>query len=128
MVSDVGLIAPGKSVEKAGRTTGVTVGVVNGYAVQVWSDGTETREIAVVGVGPWFAMQGDSGGILVLIGSDGIMQAGGQVTGKNYLSDVVCVTPIQTLLADAEQGFVGLRWARPLGSVDVAVEEARIES
>ena len=123
MISDVGLIAPGKSVQKAGRTTGVTEGKVNGYTVQVWSDGAETQEIAVVGVDPYFALQGDGGGILAIIGSDGAMEAGGQVMGKNYLSDLICVTPLQTLLADAEQGFVGLRWARPLGSVDV-VEEA----
>ena len=122
MVGDVGLIAPGKPVEKAGRTTGVTAGAVNGYAVQVWSGGKETREIVVVGVGPVFALQGDSGGILVVTGSDGTMHAGGQVMGKNQLNDVVCVTPIQTLLADAEQVFVGLRWAKPLGSGDVGVE------
>ena len=127
MVSDVGLIAPGKLVEKAGRTTGVTAGVVNGYAVQVWSGGKETREIVVVGVGPVFALQGDSGGILVVTGSDGTMYAGGQVMEKNHLSDVVCVTPMQTLLADAEQAFVGLRWASPLKSGDVGVEETGME-
>ena len=129
MIGNVGLIAPGKSVEKAGRTTGVTAGVVNGYAVQVWSDGKETREIVVVGVDPVFALQGDSGGILVVIGSDGTMHAGGQLIGKNYLNDLVCVTPMQTLLADAEQAFVGLRWAKPLESSDVKAEvEARMES
>ena len=119
MVSDVGLIAPGTTVEKAGRSTGITDGVVNGCAIQVWSDGSETREIVVIGVNPPFASQGDSGGILVFNARDGTIRAAGEVMGKNFLNDLVCVTPIQTLLADAEQAFVGLRWARPLGSDNV---------
>ena len=118
MVSDVGLIAPGTVVQKAGRSTGITDGVVNGCAIQVWSDGSETREIVVIGGGAPFAKQGDSGGILVSNGRDGI-RAAGEVIGKNFKDDLVYVTPIQPLLADAEQAFDGIRWARPLGSDNV---------
>lgn len=74
MISDVGLIAPGKSAQKAGRTTGFTEDIVN--------DGAETREIAVVGAFPYFALQGDSGGILAIIGSGGTMEARGRSRGK----------------------------------------------
>lgn len=119
MVSDLGIIAPGTIVQKAGRSTGITEGVVNGCAIQVWSDGCETKEIVVIGVPPPFANREDSGGILVLTGRDGTIRAAGEVIGMNLRNDLVCVTPIQTLLADAEQAFDGLRWARPLRSDNV---------
>lgn len=47
---------------------------------------------------------------------DGTRRAAGAVMGLN---DLVCVTPLQTIIADSEQEFDGLRWARPLGSDDV---------
>ena len=65
VVSDVGLIAPGTTVEKAGGSTGITEGVVDGCAMRVWSEGCETKEIVVIGVNLPFAKQGDSDGILV---------------------------------------------------------------
>ena len=113
-ISDVGLIAPGKTVLKVGRTTDITEGEVNGYQVQVWSNGKETMEIVVLGVDPIFASQGDSGGFLAVEEMDGTRRAAGMVIGKNYQNDLVCVTPLQTIIEDSEQEFDGLRWARPL--------------
>jgi hypothetical protein len=110
-IGDVGLIAPGKTVMKAGRTTGITEGVVNGYTVQIWSDGKETKEIVVIGVDPIFASPGDSGGFLAVDESDGTTHAAGTVIGKNFLNDLVCVTPLQSIIADAGQAFDGLRWS-----------------
>ena len=92
---------------------------MDGCAIQVWSEGCETKEIVVIGVNPPFAIQGDSDGILVFNVRDGTIRAAGEVIGKNFLNDLACVTPLQTLLADAEQAFDGLKWARPLRSDNV---------
>ena len=86
---------------------------MNGRVIQVWSGGCETKEVVIIGVPPPFANHGDSGEILVLTGRDGTIHVTGEVIGNGLLNDLVCVTPIQTLLADAGQAFDGLRWRGP---------------
>ena len=65
-IGDVGFIAPGKPVLKAGRTTEITEGVVNDYGVQMWSDGKEMKEIVVIGVDPTFACHRGNGAFLAV--------------------------------------------------------------
>ena len=90
---------------------------MNGYAVQAWRGDEAMKEIVVIGLGPNFASQRDSGGFLAVedVG-DGTRRAAGAAMGKIFL---ICVTPLQTIIADSEQEFDRLKWARPLGSDDV---------
>ena len=46
-------------------------------------------------------------------GRDKVCRWDGYREEKRYLIDLVCVIPLQTIIADSEQEFDGLRWARP---------------
>jgi hypothetical protein len=111
------LLEPGQVVEKTGRTTGYTIGVVNGIGVQVWSDGAKTEEIAIIKQldtpgSEAFADSGDSGS-QVVAASDGNYWGVGQVTGKNEQHRPVWVaaTPLWAVAEDVESSLnCGISW------------------
>lgn len=100
-ITQTALLQPGDVVTKTGRTTATTRGRVNGIKVQIWRNGEETNEIAIVGtdIGRCFGSKGDSGAAL-LVERGGLLSAAGVLVGKNKMDEFVVATPLQAVLRD----------------------------
>ena len=94
-ISGMGLLAPNASVAKCGRSTGVTLGTVNGLYVQKWSEDRETTEIAIVGRDAVFGEKGDSGSLVVVEGEESL--GAGLLIGKNQYNNFAIVTPLHAI-------------------------------
>ena len=89
----------GDIVIKFGKSTGTTVGVVNGIKsdVKVPDSPVLTREYTVVGLhGRMFADRGDSGAFVVK--ADGVLV--GMVIAGSLDSNLTYVTPIEAVFED----------------------------
>jgi len=92
---------PGANIEKIGRSTGATSGVVNSIMLQYWQNGAPTFEIAIIGgIGEGFANRGDSGGC-VLTQENGEYKASGLMIGKVLQSNIGFATPLRSILQTA---------------------------
>jgi len=97
-VAEIGDLYPGASVEKVGRSTGSTQGVVNRVMLQHWENGASTHEVAIIGRGDEvFANRGDSGGC-VLTQEGGKYKASGMMIGKVKQSNICFATPLRLIL------------------------------
>ena len=88
-------------MEKVGRTTGITCGIVNPASLVVWGQGSPTSEIAIIGIGEQeFALAGDSGGC-VFENQSGTYKAAGLLIGKNFGGVITYATPLRLVLQTA---------------------------
>lgn len=99
VVNGISLLKPDMKVTKIGRTTGETVGTVNGCVIQRWVD-CLSMEIGVLGEERLFADVGDSGSLLTTVDDEpcGV----GMLIGKNVLGTLVLVSPLWAVLEDVE--------------------------
>ncbi|KAG0126329.1 hypothetical protein HOY82DRAFT_491946 [Tuber indicum] len=103
-VCGMGLLEPGATVWKTGRTTGQTKGKVNDVGVIIWKDGFTTEEVAVIssfsGSGSLFADNGDSGALVFCMANS--LEAVGLVVGgsESQVPRWVAVTPLWAILED----------------------------
>ena len=111
-VKELTVIGPGDIVEKAGRSTGLTQGLVNGWPLQLWENGRITKELCVIHDHHLsFAVAGDAGGCVLRQGADHRYRAGGQIIGQNaQFHDVNLWTPMHTLVEDAASKIAGVMW------------------
>lgn len=101
----MGLLAPNGNVSKCGRSTEVTLGVVNGLFMQKWSEHRVTTEIAIVGSDGVFGEKGDSGSVVINEGEESL--AGGLLIGKNIFNNFAIVTPLYAIF---EQEMGRFQW------------------
>jgi len=100
-IEEIGDLYPGAKVEKIGRSTGRTRGVVSTIMLQRWDNGTATHEIAIIGPGDEnFANKGDSGGC-VFVDHNGRDKAAGLLIGKIQGSNITFATPLRLILHKA---------------------------
>ena len=92
-----------------GRTTGETVGRVNGIHVQCWAGGGLTAEIGVLGCGEsgHFAAQGDIGSMLFTRrqqedGVEGLL-AIGMLKSMSTMTNLVFVLPMWAVIDEIER-------------------------
>lgn len=78
---------------KSGRTTGTTLGRVNGVVVVRWMGGAATNEISIIGDDGIFGLSGDSGSSVLVEDGEGGWNAGGLLIGKNTQNHFSFVTP-----------------------------------
>jgi hypothetical protein len=97
-ISDVGDLYPGLSVQKIGRSTGVTCGKVNRATLIHWDNGAPTHEIAIIAPrGKPFASSGDPGGCVFGV-EDGQYKAAGLLIGKAVEANIAFATPLYLIL------------------------------
>jgi len=88
-----GLLYPGARVQKSGRTTLTTEGVVNAVDLIVWGCGLASHEIAIMGIGEAnFALKGDSGALVMLKEEGKALRAAGLLHGINQKGDLALAT------------------------------------
>ena len=91
-VLEVGLLAPNGNVAECGRSTEVTIGVVNDLYLQKLSEYRETTKIAIVGSDAVFGEKGGSGSVVIIEGEESL--AGGLLIGKYALNNFAIATPL----------------------------------